>query len=179
VPGAGALIRGLAQRVCAKYTSDNFRSASAYYDRTGWRRPSYAHPRRLLIDAPDGPESRKLRRIVEEHRAWTRVEDIVDSSIRRIDCQVAESHAFVGNGLINHNTIIIATLPKLLSLRAGDVTLVVAHRDELIEQVRQTWQQIGVRLDVRHYQPALDNLRRYCERFGLDFHSKAINPAAD
>ena len=27
--------------------------------------------------------------------------------------------------------------------------------------------------------PALDNLRRYCERFGIDFLSKAINPAAD
>jgi superfamily II DNA or RNA helicase len=32
-------------------------------------------------------------------------------------------------------TVIIATLPKLLSLRPGDVTLVVAHRDELIEQI--------------------------------------------
>jgi response regulator RpfG family c-di-GMP phosphodiesterase len=29
-----------------------------------------------------------------------------------------------------------------------------------------------------HYQPALDNLKRYCERFGLDFSSLAINPAA-
>ena len=28
------------------------------------------------------------------------------------------------------------------------------------------------------YTPALNNLKRYCERFGLDFHSKAINPAA-
>lgn len=31
-------------------------------------------------------------------------------------------------------TVVIATLPKLLSLRPTDVTLVVAHRDELIEQ---------------------------------------------
>jgi DNA-binding response OmpR family regulator len=29
------------------------------------------------------------------------------------------------------------------------------------------------------YVPARDNLRRYCERFGLDFGNKAINPAAD
>jgi DNA-binding response OmpR family regulator len=28
------------------------------------------------------------------------------------------------------------------------------------------------------YAPALDNLKRYCERYGLDFHSKAINPSA-
>ncbi len=31
-------------------------------------------------------------------------------------------------------TVLLATLPKLLSLRPTDVTLVVAHRDELIEQ---------------------------------------------
>ena len=29
------------------------------------------------------------------------------------------------------------------------------------------------------YGPARDNLRRYCGRFGLDFTSKAINPAAE
>ena len=29
-----------------------------------------------------------------------------------------------------------------------------------------------------HYEPALDNLRRYCERFGLDFESPRINPTA-
>jgi superfamily II DNA or RNA helicase len=31
-------------------------------------------------------------------------------------------------------TVVLATLPRLLSMRPGDVTLVVAHRDELIEQ---------------------------------------------
>ena len=31
-------------------------------------------------------------------------------------------------------TVVLATLPRLLSLRPGDITLVVAHRDELIEQ---------------------------------------------
>ena len=29
------------------------------------------------------------------------------------------------------------------------------------------------------YTPALNNLKLYCERFGLDFHNKAINPAAN
>jgi DNA-binding response OmpR family regulator len=28
------------------------------------------------------------------------------------------------------------------------------------------------------YGPALENLQRYCERFGLDFHNPSINPAA-
>jgi hypothetical protein len=30
-----------------------------------------------------------------------------------------------------------------------------------------------------HYAPAKDNMRRYCERFGLDHHNKAINPGAE
>ncbi len=34
-------------------------------------------------------------------------------------------------------TVIIATLPKLLELRPTDVTLVVAHRDELIQQLEE------------------------------------------
>jgi DNA-binding response OmpR family regulator len=29
-----------------------------------------------------------------------------------------------------------------------------------------------------HFGPALDNMRRYCERFGLDAHNKQVNPAA-
>jgi DNA-binding response OmpR family regulator len=29
-----------------------------------------------------------------------------------------------------------------------------------------------------HYGPARDNLQRYCERFGLDFRNRSINPAA-
>jgi DNA-binding response OmpR family regulator len=31
----------------------------------------------------------------------------------------------------------------------------------------------------RHHQPAVDNMRRYCERFGLDVHNRSINPAVD
>ncbi len=97
--------------------------------------PAYARVRRWLADAPACAAARELERLVAEHRAWTPVVEINDSAIRRIDCQVESSHAFVGNGIVNHNTVIIATLPKILGLREGDVTLVVAHRDELIEQI--------------------------------------------
>ncbi len=30
-----------------------------------------------------------------------------------------------------------------------------------------------------HYGPAQDNMKRYCARFGLDFHNPSINPAAE
>jgi superfamily II DNA or RNA helicase len=140
VPGVGALVRELAQQIPSKYLSVDFRTMSAYYDRTGWRRPSYHLLRRWLAAAPDCTAARELQRIVDEHRAWTPVTAIEDSAIRRIDAQVEVSHAFIGNGLINHNTVVLATLPKLLSLRPGDVTLVVAHRDELIEQTVEKMQ---------------------------------------
>ncbi len=32
-------------------------------------------------------------------------------------------------------TVIIATLPQLLKVRPNDVTLVIAHRDELLQQI--------------------------------------------
>ncbi|MGD0051736.1 MAG: DEAD/DEAH box helicase family protein [Vulcanimicrobiaceae bacterium] len=134
VPGVGALLRSLGGAIDAKYRSEHFRTIRAYYD-GGSRRPTYFQLRRWLAAAPDCDERREIERIVAEHRAWTPITAIADSAIRRIDCQVDETHAFIGNGLVNHNTVIIATLPKLLSLRPGDVTLVVAHRDELIEQI--------------------------------------------
>jgi DNA-binding response OmpR family regulator len=31
----------------------------------------------------------------------------------------------------------------------------------------------------RHYRPALENLRRHCERFGLDFHGSTLNSLDD
>jgi hypothetical protein len=98
VPGVGALIRELAGHIPAKYRSSEFRTMSAYYDATGWRRPSYALLRRWLAVAPACNAATELQRIVDEHRAWTPITEIVPSRIRRIDCQVESSHAFVGNG---------------------------------------------------------------------------------
>ncbi len=121
IPGAGALVRELPAQVTGAWGGEDA--------------PSYAQVRRWLAAAPDCAAARELARIVAEHRAWTPIVEIAESAIRRIDCQVESSHAYVGNGVVNHNTVIIATLPNILGLREGDVTLVVAHRDELIEQI--------------------------------------------
>ena len=80
VPGVGALVRELAQHIPAEYLSNDFRTISAYYDRTGWRRPSYHLLRRWLAVAPSCPAADELRRIVEEHRAWTPVTEITPSA---------------------------------------------------------------------------------------------------
>ena len=127
VPGVAALL--------ARASSGADWPAATDVDAADRPNPTFAFVRRWLAEAPDCDETRELRRIVDEHRAWTPIVAVADSAIGRIDCQVEDSHAFVGNGIVNHNTVIIATLPKLLGLREGDVTLVVAHRDELIEQI--------------------------------------------
>ncbi len=31
----------------------------------------------------------------------------------------------------------------------------------------------------RQHSPALDGMKRYCERFGLDYQNRAINPGAE
>jgi superfamily II DNA or RNA helicase len=133
VPGIGGFVTDLIEGI-APGTNDELRRSLEPYAAAGTQ-PCYSLVRRWIAAVPDSAARRELQRIVDEHRAWTPVVAIADSAIARIDCEVAHSHAFIGNGMVNHNTVIIATLPKLLGLRDGDVTLVVAHRDELIEQI--------------------------------------------
>jgi len=50
---------------------------------------------------------------------------------------------------------------------------------ECVGQVHAAYHSYRTALECSpHYGPALENLKRYCEQFGLDFHSKAINPSA-
>jgi DNA-binding response OmpR family regulator len=73
----------------------------------------------------------------------------------------------------------------LLDAIAFDPTSAEAHT--LLGVLRESWGQdhaayhcykTALEIDP-HFSPALDNLRRYCERSGLDFRSRAINPAAE
>lgn len=55
-----------------------------------------------------------------------------EAILRERDLGVRSQMVVMATGL--GKTIVVATLPKLLELRDNDVTLVIAHRDELIEQ---------------------------------------------
>lgn len=54
---------------------------------------------------------------------------IVDARKRGFRAQLVSLATGLGK------SVVIATLPELLELRSGDVTLVIAHRDELIQQL--------------------------------------------
>src|SRR5579875_2253063 len=58
--------------------------------------------------------------------------DAQEAILRERDLGVRSQMVVMATGL--GKTVVIATLPELLGLRENDVTLVIAHRDELIEQ---------------------------------------------
>lgn len=126
VPGVGELLRAAAAKVPRKQTRDDaWRHVEAYY--SGVKLPSYA----ALMEMHAGmPFEGELLRVLQERRAWLPVARIEPSRAHRIDCQVAEQHAFIGNGMVNHNTVCFATIIR----ERGARTLVLAHRDELVEQ---------------------------------------------
>src|SRR6202163_1180105 len=82
------------------------------------RRPAHDSAR------PDTPRAPHLRPYqVEAQQA------ILEHRARGVRTQLVSLATGLGK------SVVIATLPKLLSLRPRDVTVVVAHRDELIEQL--------------------------------------------
>jgi hypothetical protein len=118
VPGLGPLLRAARRRIqVAKHdTAHPWRGANRYWARAV--APSYPTLRRLIACLPTCPERAELERVAGERRAWTRIARIVPSRQRRIDCTVEGSHAFIGNGMVNHNTITLNRL-GLWSLYAG------------------------------------------------------------
>src|ERR1700730_600981 len=84
------------------------------------RRPALEPARSSATRAPHlRPYQLEAQQAILEHRA------------RGIRTQLVSLATGLGK------SVVIATLPKLLSLRPGDVTVVVAHRDELIEQLAE------------------------------------------
>jgi DNA-binding response OmpR family regulator len=60
-----------------------------------------------------------------------------------------------------------------------DALTLMGVLQECVGQVHAAYHSYRAALECApHYGPALENLKRYCEHFGLDFHSKAINPCA-
>jgi superfamily II DNA or RNA helicase len=152
VPGLGKLLRTIASTVPAKWKTEDFRNIEAYYspDNAVYRRPSYPQLTRWLEAAPPSEARATLARIVYENRAWTRIVSKDASAVRRIDCEVADSHTFVANGIVNHNTRLFCAFVQELDLKQGEIALAVAHSDDLISQAADSFREAvpGAWVDV-------------------------------
>lgn len=147
VPGVGALLRAVPLRGAARY------DLRAYFDGNS-KRPSYRQLRKWLPSFPECEATRKIRALVRDHRIWDPVRSIETSTAHRIDCQVEGSHAFIGNGIVNHNTICFAAVLHHL-VSPGHRGLVLAHREELLTQARDKIKLVDPTLSVELEQSAL------------------------
>jgi superfamily II DNA or RNA helicase/intein/homing endonuclease len=149
VPGVGHLIRIAAGGVPKKQSRrDAWRYAKAYYD--GTKMPGYSTVRRML-DAPDIPRCQAiedLKQIANENRAWCKVRTIEDSTISRIDCEVSIQHAFIGNGVVNHNTITAAKYIKRLRDGGSGKALFVVDERKLAVQTEDKFTRWGLKVAV-------------------------------
>jgi replicative DNA helicase Mcm len=67
--------------------------------------PSRERARAMLDDIDVGDAERALREVVDADLRWDRVTDIVDVGEKEVfDLTVPETHNFVGNGIVTHNT---------------------------------------------------------------------------
>jgi len=75
--------------------------------------------------------------------AWDSVYSITASTAKRIDCEVETQHAFVGNGMVNHNTWVFVFI-IYSALQNGLKSLVLVNRDELVQQTVEKLERVGV-----------------------------------
>ena len=158
VPGVGPLLQSASRLIPSpKRQKSTWRHLWAYG--TGKRRPSYEKLDEFIAPLPLCPERTELERISRERRAWSRVRRIEESDRRRIDCEVEEHHAFIGNGLINHNTTVAGHLIHRAA-STGHWSLFIAHRRELINQAYGRLLQMGLPEDEVGVIMARDPRRR-------------------
>ena len=125
VPGVAALLHAARLHMDPTHPDEGARKELGRYSRaTTTSRPSYAMLRRLLTVIDPCPERAELERIVREHRVWAPIRSITPSRQHRIDCTVDGSHAFIGNGLVNHNTFWLLRCALWARYRGQRVTLI-------------------------------------------------------
>ncbi len=125
VPGLRPLLRTARPHVLRDHHDAGARHEYARrIDPATTSKPSYATLTRVLSVIGPCPERAALERIAREHRAWTPIRSIAPSRQHRIDCTVDGSHAFIGNGLVNHNTFWLLRCALWSRYRGHRVTLI-------------------------------------------------------
>jgi superfamily II DNA or RNA helicase len=94
----------------------------------------YINDERGWLDVAEGKQIQEL--------SWSQVKSLESSDIHRIDCEVAEQHAFIGNGIINHNTVTAAKLVD--KIRDNGKCLFIADMRRLVEQTEDKFHRWGI-----------------------------------
>jgi superfamily II DNA or RNA helicase len=92
---------------------------------------------------PECPERDELERIVRDNYIWSRVAIVRSSTTMRIDCEIPTQRAFIGNGIVNHNTVIAGSIISRAAM-GGQRVLFLAHRRELINQAYRKLMDFGL-----------------------------------
>ncbi len=101
---------------------------------------------------------------------------VVEVSPPAIDLEVVK-RALNMRDFAEAERLLEATLDQMPLSPAAHTLMGVLH--ECLGQTHAAYQSYRTAiLCAPTYTPALNNLKRYCERYGLDFHNKSINPAA-
>lgn len=93
----------------------------------------------LLEKFPDGDLEikQKIERLIDENFFYDEIVEITDCGEEpTFDVCMPETHSFIGNGIINHNTEIAAGIIQLLysKLKKGQTILFVTHNKEIFHQ---------------------------------------------
>ncbi len=151
VPHAAPLLQGLHRAYRARFRAlpDGYRKMWSSYE-CGLRQPSYTMLGDILgayARIADEPEYQALRRVVTRMPFFDPVATIEhDQAADVFDLSVPGTHSFVANGFYNHNTVLFAS--EITDRAPTGRVLVLAHRDELIQQPVETLRRAAPGLEV-------------------------------
>jgi len=138
VPGAAPLLRRLRDESTKKQKQFNL---ERFLSRG--QNPSYDFLSNMAAASRNKEAVNEANRILGERYLWSPVKSLEASRVRRLDMEVPEGHAFVANGIANHNTA-IASLMMTRACSKSKKIVFLAHRRELLSQAYDTLAWAGV-----------------------------------
>jgi superfamily II DNA or RNA helicase/intein/homing endonuclease len=100
---------------------------------TGERSPSKETLEKILriLSPTDDMVEHKYLKVLSERFIFDNVEDIKDEKEKVYDLTIDDVHSYIGNGIVNHNTIIGCNAIKMISRK----TLILVHTSDLLVNV--------------------------------------------
>ena len=143
VPGMGFVLQSMSRHVDRRTKNGGIWSQVQHWYYTQGR-PTRDIVRQLAEEAPNCPERAELERIAADAYAWHRIIKVEPSTCHRVDCFVPDGNAYLGNGLVNHNTVIFLFV-IYHTMKNGLRCLVLCNTDELVNQAKNKLELVGIK----------------------------------